>query len=256
MICVIIQSTAAGYDADAQAYFDEVVSRGGTVSDTMKQKISDGIVYLKGTGDWDLIDRLFIVKNSSAIAALTSIKNPTSTAATVVNSPTFTADVGYAFNGTTQYMNANFIPSSDGVNYTQNSAWFGRGIASNVDGAYVDMAVSDGTRTSLIEDPTGGTAYFAVNSGFTYVTAAVSTTNSHTHAIRTASNDIDGFKGGTQYNGTTVSNGLPTRTFYVAAYNNNGAANNLKPCTITWHGAGGAVNIANINTALDTYLLS
>lgn len=246
---------SATYDTDAQAYFDEVVSRGGSVADALKQKISDGVAYLKGTGDWDLIDRLFLLKNTSAIAALTSIKNPTSTAATVVNSPTFTADVGYAFNGSTQYLNTQYIPSTDGVNWVLNSAWMARGIASNADGVYVDMGASDNTKQCIIEDPTSSVFYFGMNQGIEFDTGSVSTTDSHTHVKRTASGDVDGFKGATQYNGTKSSSTVVNKKIYLAAWNQNDSAVFFKPCTMTWCGMGGAVDTAEINTAFDTYFL-
>lgn len=42
--------------------------------------------------------------------------------ATAYNAPTHTANQGFLFNGTTQYIDNNWIPSISGVNYTQNSA--------------------------------------------------------------------------------------------------------------------------------------
>ena len=79
------------------------------------------IVDLKSAGVWNKLDsfRVYATDGSSSYALIDWKRLVLCTA---VNSPTFTTNVGYKGNGTSAYINSNFTPSTDGVNYTSNSA--------------------------------------------------------------------------------------------------------------------------------------
>lgn len=75
---------------------------------------------------WADIDVFWIFANDGGQDyARLNHKDPSTFLITLVNSPTFTSNVGFASNGTTSYEDTNWDPSSDGVNFTQDDAsWF------------------------------------------------------------------------------------------------------------------------------------
>lgn len=247
---------AAGYHADAETYFARILTNGGSALDTThKGKYSNGIAYLDAQGVWSKIDRLWILKNQNQVAALTSLKNPASSMMSPVSSPTFTADTGLITSGS-QYMDANYIPSVDGVQMTTNSVWMGRGIVGNTDGVYVEAGANDGQRRTFIEAPTGGVYYFAANtSSGSYGTRSFTADDSHVHANRTSSSNIRGYVGNAYTDVSDTQNGLCTKSIFLGAYNNNGTAQYHKAGTYTWFGLGADLDASIINYAMTNYFL-
>lgn len=110
----------ASYDADAQAWFDAVVTAGGAVSDTRKGHINTFILAEKSAGTWALTDDYWMLAAESATQALVSLKQLRT--ATAVNAPTFTVDEGYTGDATTSYIDTGFDPTTDAVALTLTSA--------------------------------------------------------------------------------------------------------------------------------------
>jgi len=84
--------------------------------------ISDTIRRLKAADIWAKLDVLWMLAAHDAQAGRLNWKAPASFALTEVNSPTFTADRGYAGNGTTSYLDTGWAASTNGVQFQQNSA--------------------------------------------------------------------------------------------------------------------------------------
>lgn len=110
-------------DADAAAWAEAVEDAGGTVSDAQRVRVTTLIATLKSASVWTPLDRLWLFAAENATQALTDLKARAT--ATATNSPTFTANRGYAGNGTTSFVNSNFNPSTASGNYTRNDAMFG-----------------------------------------------------------------------------------------------------------------------------------
>ncbi len=66
------------------------------------------------------LDRLWVFAQPTQAEALVDII--AGATATAVNSPTFTANLGFTGDGATSYIDTNFNPSTMGINYTLNSA--------------------------------------------------------------------------------------------------------------------------------------
>ena len=100
------------------AFSSEVVSRGGIVTTTEKGYLT---TFENSLGS-DILefDRIFIFGLSDSVAARTSFVNPSTTAVTAVNSPTFTPNLGYV-GGATKYLNTNYNPSTQGVKFSLNN---------------------------------------------------------------------------------------------------------------------------------------
>ena len=100
------------------AFSAVVVSRGGVVTNAEKARLTTFENSL--AADITEFDRLWIHGLSNNIAARTSFVNPTSLIASAVNNPTFTPNLGYTGDGISSYLNSNYNPRLDGINYTLN----------------------------------------------------------------------------------------------------------------------------------------
>ena len=107
------------YDPLAVTYFANVVSAGGTVSTARKALVSALIAGIRADGDLPSLDNLLLLCAEDSQGALVDVI--AGRTATAVNSPTFTANQGYAGNGSTSYVNTNFNPATQGTAFTLNS---------------------------------------------------------------------------------------------------------------------------------------
>lgn len=97
-----------------------VIAAGGTVSSTREGHLNTLVNGLIADGVWAKLDRLWVFGAENTQSALIDLKALDQAAE--VNSPTFTANKGYAGNGFTSYINTTFNAATQGVNYTLNSA--------------------------------------------------------------------------------------------------------------------------------------
>ena len=131
--------TIAAYTPQARALF----ARLATQPAPARAAAYDAMIRaLLAAGVWSKLDALYLLAAADAATALTNLKQ-SSYGLTAVNSPAFTADRGYTGNGTTQYLNPGFTPSTAGGNLVQNSGsifWWIRtrnaGSAGDAVGAY------------------------------------------------------------------------------------------------------------------------
>jgi hypothetical protein len=109
-------------DSDYVAVLDRAITLGyalPTFSQIIKQ--NQLVVDLKDAGVWDKLDTFAVfATDGSSDFALIDWKRLTQY--TAVNSPTFTINQGFKGNGTSSYIDTNFTPSTDGVNYQLDNA--------------------------------------------------------------------------------------------------------------------------------------
>lgn len=103
-------------DADATAFINRLT----TPSDALKVLINKTIIDLKGINKW--ADQDVIVFLCMDVQANNLNWKGNTCTPTYANAPTFTAKTGIVTNGTTQYIDTNFNPSTNGVNFTRNNA--------------------------------------------------------------------------------------------------------------------------------------
>ena len=118
----IISVTTSNVDPDYQAVLNYATSLGYTLPSVGQQvKQNQLMLNLKAGGIWSKLDTfaVFATDGSSNFALIDWKRLVLMTA---VNSPTFTTNDGFQGNGTSSYIDTNFNPSTQGVNYTQNSA--------------------------------------------------------------------------------------------------------------------------------------
>jgi len=114
-----------GLDADYQAVLDYATTQGYTLPSSGQQTLQNQLVVdLKDGGIWSKLDTfgVFATDGDSDFALIDWIRLSDYTA---VNSPTFTTDVGFQGDGISSYIDSNYNPGVNNVNYSLNSASYG-----------------------------------------------------------------------------------------------------------------------------------
>ena len=239
---------ARAFDADVLSWRDAVVANGGSVSLARLIIVDQFVFSEKAAGSWALTDDYWGFWAENEIQALTSLKQRR--LATAVNSPTFTPDRDYMSNGTTNYIDSGFVPSTSGINCTGTNQRVGVYERTNVGTSNTfSAAVTDATSSAL--------ALNSRNAANNYVIRA----NSASFTVANTSADSRGLKaisraGGTtvrvfdrgvaQANGTAVSPGssAPTRAMYMSANNNAGTPDSFRAAAVGFAVVGGPLSDA------------
>lgn len=213
------------YDPDAVAYF----TAAGITDTTEKDAANQLVLDLKGTGSttnntdvWSSLDEIAPISTTSLAAAAYKLKYVNTQQITWANSPTHSVS-GVAFNGSTQYGDFNYIPSTAGASTTSAS------IAVSVNGSGSGTEVFYG----VIQATTQREAYFFSGAGSTIChlyqtgsTTGVSYTTIDRQGIfiasRRAVDDIEGYEDGVSQStatGTASAGTLPSASTFIAANN-------------------------------------
>lgn len=112
------------FDADYQAVLNRAILLGYALPSAPQQiKQNNLVLALKAAGIWNKLDVLYIFANDGGSNFGTlNWKSPNNNQATLINTPTFITNVGFKGNGTSSYIDINFNPSTNGVNYQLNNA--------------------------------------------------------------------------------------------------------------------------------------
>jgi len=113
-------SGGTSYCTEYQAVVDAMTTDPVTYGSSYNSFVVSG----KSHGWWDKFDVLYVFcqETNSGGEALLNWKNPTGDDNCTNNSATFTALEGFTGNGSSAYLDTNFNPSTEGVNYTLNDA--------------------------------------------------------------------------------------------------------------------------------------
>jgi hypothetical protein len=113
------------FDADYQAILNKAIEFGYSLpSASVQVKQNTLLTSMKADGVWAKLDVFYVfAQDGSAEFATLNWKNPAANQANIlVNAPTFTSNQGFTGNGTSSYIDTNFNPATQGVQYTQNNA--------------------------------------------------------------------------------------------------------------------------------------
>ena len=204
-----------GFDADYQAVLDQSTSFGYTVPSAAQQTLQNTLVTdLKTAGVWDKLDVFycFATDGDSDFATL-NWKAPSSHQVTKVSSPTFTANEGFTGNASSAYLDTNYNPSNDAINYALNAASFGFFISDL--GTFTTTSISDFGAPDVVNRAwyrRSSNRFYINSSGYTFVTAY--TANTFVHANRNGSNNAQVYHDGTLVDSpTNVSTSIPPVNF-------------------------------------------
>lgn len=221
-VAALGEPTYAFANAEAEA----VVAAMTTKPNAARKVLIDALVGgLKTDGIWAGLDLLYLTAAHAADAAVINWITPGTYTAIPVNSPTFTADRGYAGNGTSSRLRTQFTPSTQAAKLTQNSAsiWvWSRTDVSN--GAYYDMGAATSPQLRFkFRQPTDNNL-ITINDGTTATTGGGLWTSSigMFGLQRTASNARRTFYNGVQRgaDSTTASTGMNAQEQWIGGANN------------------------------------
>jgi hypothetical protein len=247
--------------SDADRWANVVVAAGGTVSGTRKGHVNTLIEGLKTDGVWAKLDRIWIFAAENAKSALIDLKGLATATSTGGIAPSFTADRGYTGNAAGGYIDTSFVPATNGVTYTLNSAhmavWDNTNRAAATEaqtGCNDGVGLCDLLSYTGVFGPVG--LGFRLNGGGAALTSGQS--NGFFIAQRTASNALEGFLNGTSTGtGTAASASPPTVAFYVCARNDNGTPvipTNDQVSATSYGGSLTSTQAANYYTRMRTYM--
>jgi hypothetical protein len=116
-----------GFSAAARAVFGNMVTQPPL---TMKMTMADFIDAEVADGNWPQDEYQFYSLDTQAnsLQGWRGVAN-----GTAVNAPTWNTLEGFLFNGSTQYVDTNFAPSVDGINFVQNDGLLGCYILDNLE---------------------------------------------------------------------------------------------------------------------------
>jgi hypothetical protein len=193
--------SGTSFDSDYQAILDKAVSLGYTLPSSNTQTLQNTLLTsLKTDGVWDKLDifYVFAVDNNASEFTTINWKNPnalvnTPTQSTLINAPAFTNKAGFTGNGADNYINTNYNPATQSINYTLNNAsryYFPH--------AFVGTTRVDGTSASSVNALVVGTTNaHRINAGVNTLATALSVTSSiNAKSIhRTSANDVSIYQG-------------------------------------------------------------
>jgi len=223
----ISQPRPSAYDSAANALFARFTT---PPTAQRAQLINTLILSLKTAGVWAKLDALYMMAAADAQAAQ---RNWVADQYNLIptSSPTFTADQGYAGNGSSSYLNTGFTPSTANGNMTLNNAHVSIRPRTGGAAAVIDIGsrAVDGTDLISINGMNGSNFMtFAVNSTAGGVGPASASAAAHFQASRAVSGTMQASRNGGTY--TTVSNtsdALPAFPIFIGALNGGGTGANF-----------------------------
>ena len=234
------------FDADYQSVLDYGTAQGYTLPSGGQQTLqNDLLVALKAAGVWSKLDTFanFATDGDSDFALIDWIRLTNYTA---INSPTFTTNQGFTGNGTSSYIDTNFTPDLDGINYTLNNACILSWLYTNNAGVIVGTNSGQPRIFSLLG------SFFRLNSsniGFNvdFTSTGLMIGN------KTASNTHSWYNNTTNYSGSGGGDTASSESLWIARNSTSYSSNK-----ISFIGAGGSLDSENTNlyNALNTYLTS
>jgi hypothetical protein len=216
------------------------------------------ITELSRAGIWENLDIFYnFLNDGSAGFAKINWKNPgTFQADGVGHEPTFTINSGFDFDGTSQYFNTQWTPSTNGVKFTLNDASFGVDQYENASADRISMGASDGVGAATINTRSlTNQVVIAINDNSPFNIATVVSSAGFTLAKRVGTTKSSFKTGSSIGSTTTASTQRPTFPLFIGAINQSGVAAQFSTRGTLMAYAGASLNSkeAAFNTAWATY---
>ena len=218
------------------------LARGSGFSKQNNVNYNSLLCGLNSDGDLSNIDALYVLAApTSSVAALNLIS--TSDSLVSHGTITFAANQGYTGDGSTGYLDTQFVPSSAGGNFTQNSATIAAYVlnprTANLNVS--EIAGGDVNSYSLIQGTFNGFAGFAVNENSAGDSVGNGNAQGWWIAQRTSASVTQGYLNGATFGGTNAdaSTGLSTVSLFIDGLNSSGTPQRFAPDTIALAMIGG-----------------
>ena len=255
------QPEPPSFDSSYQAVLDYASGQGYALPSAGQQILQNQLVLdLKAAGIWDQLDLFYVfATDGDSDYATLNWKDPTQFQCSKVNSPTFTENVGFNGNGSTSYLNLNWDPANNGVNYTLDDADIVEYTTAEQLGGY------SGSRNAN----NAGMYWNVFNMGFSGGNIRINNINSTPvsytpieglYFMGRSDNDTitTRINNGTLLTTTQASVELSSNDVYIGALNSNGSAGNFHSRTSSLVAIGG--HMTDLHSAFynawTTYLTS
>jgi hypothetical protein len=209
------------YDADAQAYFDAEGTAGNVMSTGDKNAWNTFITGLKSAGIWTTRTQMQFLAHGSFAKDKINIKSPGTLDFTSSNGTITYTTSGETGNGSTGYINTGLNPSTAFANSNIDIATYSRTNNSTVG---FDAGAGDNALAAQVVIASGwGTARTRLGDDFVTVDASTVSLGFFV-GDRSNSTLLTLYKNGSSIgtNTTTEAHGLPNKTVFLHAFNDNG----------------------------------
>jgi len=252
----VLTVEVAAYSTEYQAIYDAYTTKPSDATAVLQNALVEGWI---ADGDWTTKDVIYVyaTHTNGDGEALINWKLPGTYDATAYNAPTFTANEGFTGNGTTQYIDCNWNPSTNGINYVQNSAsqiiYIRTDVISGANISHGTYGNVDNKNCNIFPRYSGDVAYITTNdntpvndvnadgSGMfmnTRIAVAVNKLYRNKVAIVEA---------------TTTSTGVPTHNPYCLAYNDDDVASGHRVDQVSMYAFGSGMTQTNVNNFTDRF---
>jgi hypothetical protein len=222
---------------EVETYVDTLTTE---ISYEQIERIDNFVTMLKDSLSIDTLaekfDVMYLLANETSEIALRNLVKTTHRA-TAVNSPTFTAYEGFTGDGISSYLNTNYNPSTQKVNYTQNSASMGLYSLKDVySAAYRDVQTYTATvGLEMVFGVTSAGIYFMKLNNATSIVDTFGVSNGFLVLSRTASNLLSTYHNGLAGNVSTEASGtIPSLNIVLGARNEAGSISNYSARTYSF----------------------
>jgi len=255
-------TTAAVFmDPDAQAIINAMSS---TPSGPRQSLIEDLVDGLKADGIWAKLDALWVLAAHDSQSATVNWMDPAGSPILPVNAPVFTADRGFKGDNTSTYLDTQFVPGTDGVNFAQDSASAGiwvREVASDNGDIYLGTGDSSSSSTyTRIQRRSDGVEWrvWGPNGGLLDGGTDSEVATGLLVADRSGATAFHTYRNGALENtGSAASGPLSTFSVYLLAANTSDLAGSQSDAQLSAAFLGGSLTgteHGNLHTRLNTYL--
>lgn len=195
MSSLIYIGSGNGNSAQSQQFFDRLVTPPTGIREALYGQLIDGLVT---DGIWAKLDGLCVFASADNQTGFTNLISSSFQSRWPQNTGTFTVDAGATPLGSATNLGANFIPSSQGVNYQLNSACV---FSWNLGTSATNNPVIGLTNTVIYPhfgDINTGNTNFAVNGSLQDIGSSAASLSGFWLANRTSSNSMTLDRNGVQ----------------------------------------------------------
>lgn len=243
-----------GYSQEASQYISRLAVLPGT--DTLNKYV-EFIDSLVKNGIWVKIDEMWMFAHRTEANALIGLKNKKN--CLNVNSTSFTAYRGFTSNGTTSYLTPQLNLSTEGVNYTVNSASIGVYSRTNAnDAGLIDMGGNDASNNRIFVQTRTSNNFAGRINELTGDVVANSDSRGFFVINRNGAGATQYYKNATNLkSGTTSSSAIPNINIYICCRNSNGTAGDFSTKQLSFAFVGASLTsqeVTNFNSCLERLL--
>ncbi len=244
-------------DADATAFISRVTTAGGSLTTTEQTAIRTLVEDLKSNGTWTKMKAIYPMVGASAASCAQNLKSASFTG-------TFTgcsfSNGGVTPNGTSGFMDTNFVPSTQMTYNSNTMSYYSRTVTGN-SGNIRDMGsgltAGNDNLILIVNYPPNNANYYVVDDPYNFGFATGGTSAAFFAIGTTTDTTVRQFKNNTKI-GTYTKTGstLPAFNVYLGAINDNGTATlfNSLQCAFASMGDGLTdTEVSNFYSSVQTF---